>query len=1287
MRHSSLQVSEMNHRWWLFLVLCLAGCGRGAGERLPDANSVNPMAARQPAPDGSTKLFSPLSVEETGVDFITQWDKPAAYDRVFYSQNTGGGVTIGDYDQDGLPDLFFSRPSGGGRLYRNQGKFRFQDVTEAAGLRDDEYWNTGASFVDIDNDGDLDLYLCAYGSPNRLYLNDGQGKFQFRVDGYGLNFNGASVMMAFSDYDRDGDLDGYLVTAGLPPGPNQQFRVKFVNGRPVVLDELVEYWQLLYLPGDRAKQVEAGQFDRLFRNDGKDAQGNWKFTEVGKESGLQGADIGQAAVWWDYNQDGLPDLYVSNDYWGPDRLYRNLGNGKFQDDSLTSLPHTPWSSMGIDIGDINRDGLMDLMATDMAGSNHFRQKVGMGDMSSSGWFLEFAEPRQYSRNTVFINTGTPRFMEVAFMTGLQASDWTWTPRFEDLDNDGWEDVFITNGMTRDFTNSDLNDIAKQKYKEGTPEFFAFWRQQDLRRDKNMMLRNLGDLRFEDVGEAWGFDHVGVSFGAGTADLDLDGDLDLVLNNMDRPAQIYRNNSTQGNSVRVQLVGTRSNRQALGAVVRARSEGIEQVRYLTLSRGWSSTSEPVLHFGLGDARQVDEMTIEWPSGTVQTLSGLSAGHLHRVEEPDGQATTKVVSRELTPPNGSAEMVSTLSAKRVPRYRLSQALARVEAKHKEKPFDDYQLQPLLPSKLSQLGPGVACADIDGDGREDYYLGGAAGQPGQLAMRVDDGFELRVDRAFRQDAECEDMGAVFFDADQDGDQDLYVVSGSNEFPADDPRLQDRLYRNDDGDFLRDTDALPEMRTSGSVVTAGDYDRDGDLDLFVGGRFQQANYPLAPRSYLLRNDQGRFTDVTASLNESLGQGGMVTSATWIDVDDDGWLDLWVTQEWGAVRAFRNEHGQSLREMTNEYGLASLLGWWNGIRAADLDHDGDLDFVVTNFGLNTKYHASSEHPTSIYYGDFDQSGKMQIVESEYEGDKLFPVRGRSCSSNAMPILRERFKTFSDFGVAQLQDIYTEKCLENAHKFDANVLESGVLWQQSSLSDVDGQISRRFEFKPFPRIAQVAPAFGVEVLDANRDGHQDVYLVQNFYSPQRETGHMDGGVSLLMLGDGKGNWQAVWPGDSGLAIGADAKSLAVTDFNQDGWLDFLVGINNQTWQAWECVVDDSQKVGENEPLESATNSGDHLRRKAARSLHLRLQMSPGNLTGVGTRVMLRWEGQSTTSERRDVTAGGGYLSQATPILDWTVPEATDGGELLIYWPDGKQSKQSFEFVSGEVTKRLDVKSP
>ena len=611
-------------------------------------------------------------------------------------------------------------------------------------------------------------------------------------------------------------------------------------------------------------------------------------------------------MWWDYNDDGWPDLYVANDYWGPDRLYKNNGDGTFVEVTQDALPHTPWSSMGTDIGDINQDGRMDLIATDMAGSNHFRQKVGMGDMGSSGWFLEYGEPRQYPRNSVFLNTGTERFMEVAFLTHLAASDWTWTPRFDDLDNDGLIDIFITNGTAREFTNSDLNERAKQVAKEGSAEFFRFWREQDYRRDQNLMYRNLGDLQFEDVSHAWGFDRVGVSFGAGTGDLDLDGDLDIVVNNMDEPVNVYRNNSVTGNSLRLQLEGRLSNRQALGTTVKIQHAGKHQVRYLTQARGWTSTSEPVVHFGVGDADRVEQVTIRWPSGVVQQLENVSVDRVHHIVEPESGS-----------PRGKERQRHT-QARSTPWFIAVEVIGDLNVAHHETPFDDFQRQPLLPYKHSQLGPGLACADLNGDGRDDFYVAGAARQPGRLLMSAGDGYRVETPKAFQEDHFYEDMGALFFDADQDGDLDLYVVSGGVECDADAAELQDRLYRNEQGEFAADLQALPAVRSSGSVVAAADYDRDGDLDLFVGGRVIPGQYPLPPRSFLLRNERGRFADATSDALPDAQQAGLVTGACWSDANGDGWLDLFITYEWGPVRLFINQQGV-LRDQTQAAGLAAL--------------------------------------------------------------------------------------------------------------------------------------------------------------------------------------------------------------------------------------------------------------------------------------------------------------------------------------------------------------------------------
>jgi hypothetical protein len=550
---------------------------------------------------------------------------------------------------------------------------------------------------------------------------------------------------------------------------------------------------------------------------------------------------------------------------------------------------------------------------------------------------------------------------------------------------------------------------------------------------------------------------------------------------------------------------------------------------------------------------------------------------------------------------------------------------------------------------LGPGIACADINGDGRDDFYVGGAAGQAGQLLVsdpsggyRLAESDDLALDRA------CEDMGAIFFDADQDGDHDLYVVSGSSEWEPAAAQLQDRFYRNDAGVFRRDVKALPAMRASGSVVSAADYDRDGDLDLFVGGRVVPGQYPLADNSYLLRNDSGHFADASDELPDGARSAGMVTAACWSDADDDGWIDLWVTCEWGPIRLFRNDAGK-LTEATHAAGLDTLLGWWNGIRPGDVDHDGDLDYVVTNFGLNTKYHASDEHPARIYYGDFDNSGKPQIVESEFEGDKLFPVRGKSCSTNAMPILAERFATFRQFGMAELPQIYTAEKLEQARVFNATVLASGTLINQGS----DG-----FRFVPLPRIAQIAPAFGLELTDVNADGHCDLYLVQNFYSPQPETGRMDGGVSLLLLGDGQGNWQPVWPDESGLVVGGDAKSLVATDLNQDGRTDFVVGVNDAELLAFEMSADVPQ---------------------TGRRLLVDLQPSQAYRHVVGSRVTLR---SGAAVQVQELSAGTGYLSQSTLRPQFAVPAQATRVQFEVRWPDGAITQHDVEMDLTQPVQRI-----
>jgi hypothetical protein len=1211
--------------------LALAGCqyaddrssprAEASGQRVEagDLSLATSLVVSQPLATGSrpadSRLFERLDATETGIDLVHRFPADASFD-MLSDQYSGSGVCIGDVDGDDRPDIYVTNYDQGNRLYKNLGNWRFQDVTEQARVDGAGRWCAGPAFVDIDNDGDLDLYVCVFNAPNLLYLNRGHGTFDERAREFGLDFIGASVMMSFADYDSDGDLDGYLVTHRMKigdghrlPSSAQEAQRRGIIRRDDQVGARVnppyrELFELIDKSEGRKELAIAGQQDYLYRND----QGH--FRVVNDEAGIRGCGIGLAATWWDYNDDGRIDLYVSNDYKGADQLYRNRGDGTFVESARAALPHIPWFSMGSDAADINNDGRVDFLASDMSGTSHVSQKISMGDMNKDRWFLIQSDPQQTMRNSLYLNTGGDRLMEAAYLTGLASSDWTWSPKFADLDNDGWIDLFVTNGMSRNFMDSDLISQVKSERSEQ-------WRATPVLRQANLAFRNLGDLEFREMGASWGLDQVSASYGAALSDLDRDGDLDLVVTNFDECVSVFRNNGSAGNRLLVRLLGTKSNRWGIGTKVAMETAAGIQVRQLTLAQGFMSANEPLLHFGLGDTERLSRLIITWPNGHRQTVTDLVANRLYTVTE----------SVDTSPPRPD-------SSPDAPWFVRSQRFASV--RHRETPFDDYQRQPLLPGKLSQMGPGLAVADVDGDGVDDLYLSGAAGQSGQLVLTREP--PIVRDEPFRADADAEELGSLFFNADADGDQDLYVVAGGVEGEPGSVSVRDRLYLNDGrGNFANaPEDTIPDDRDSGGTVVAADFDQDADLDLFIGGRVVPGQYPMAASNRLLRNEGGRFLDVTDSAATSLRSTGMVTGALWSDADGDGWVDLLLTHEWGPVRLFRNQSG-TLVDVTELAGHLQYTGWWNGITGRDLDGDGDIDYIATNVGLNTKYRASVDRPVRLYYGDFEGRGEKQIVEACYEHDTLYPVRGRSCSTAVMPSLNSRFTTYKDFALATLSDVYTDDRLRNAVRFAANTLESGVF-----LNDGRGQ----FTFQPLPRLAQIASGYGVIATEINGDEHADIFIVQNSFSPQPETGKFDGGLSLLLVGDGDGTFTPVWPRTSGLIIPGDAKSLVLANLRGAGHMDIVVGINDEQLLTFA-------------------------RRSPANSfLHIALQGPTGNPTGVGARLTVRQsDGSSQTAE---VYAGSGYLSQSTRWVTFGRRSTDEPVAVQVRWPNGRTSEHTID---------------
>jgi len=1154
---------------------------------------AQPLAPRS-GPRGKT-LFTVVAPEDSGVRTENTYDDPEIWgrrSREFDLGAVGTGVAIGDFDNDGRPDIFVVSKTGSCRLFHNLGNWKFEDVTEKAGVGDHgaaaRIWKQGATFVDVNNDGLLDIYVCRFNAPNLLYINQGDGTFKEEAHAYGLDAKDASVMAYFCDYDRDGWLDVFLQTNVL----------------------------------DAAAHPE-GQRDYLFHNNR-----NGTFTNVTDRAGVApGPTHGNSAVWWDFDGDGWPDLYVANDFAVPDALYHNNHDGTFTDVIARVMPHTPYSSMGSDLGDVDNDGRLGLLVADMAEPEHVEDQRAMAESRARMRVPDDAskEVRQFPSSTLFLNTGTGRCLEAAHLAGLDATGWTWAPLWEDLDNAGRSDLFVTNGMYREIHNQDLiarratagSPSAREQIARNSPAFA----------ETHLAFRNLGGLRFENVSSAWGLDQKGVSFGAAFGDLAGDGNMDLVYTNYQAGVTLLRNTNDTGHRIICALRGTRSNRFGVGAKVTVENAAGVQVRTVTLGRGFMSSSEPIVHFGLGEDAVIQRLTVRWPSGAVQRFANLTADQRFTITEPPGpqMAGTSV---------GPAPLSDQPAAPTRTQFTEMSQTAGLSWTEAEEPYDEFLDQRLLPAALNHRGPAIAVGDLDGSGRDGVCIGGTTREPRRVLLPKGAGaWAPEISPALAAPPDVDDGPLLLFDATGEGRTDLLVTAGGASQPAGAPEYQPRLFLNDGhGHFQPAPDgALPKLSISAGAVCAADFERNGRLGLFIGGRVSPGLYPSAPQSVLLANRGGKFVDVTDAVAPMLRNVGMVTSALWSDVDGDGWPDLLLTLEWGQVKYFHNDGGKKFEDWTEKAGFASAgTGWWRSIATADFNGDGRPDYVVGNVGLNTQYRADPDHPALLFSGDFAGRGSDEIVEAYFENGQLYPWRSRTDLGAAIPSVLRRYRWNNDYARATLPEIVGADKLAAAKRLAATELRSGVL-----LSQPDG----RYRFEPLPRIAQIAPADGLVAGDFNGDGHADIYFVQNSYAPPPAIGHFDGGLSQLLRGDGHGHFAAVPPIESGLVVPGDAKALAMLDLDGDGWPDFLVSRNGEATLAFR-----------NRGVE-----GRH-------ALRVVLQGKPGNPQAVGARVAAEFA--DGTTETMEVCAGSGYYSQSTAALFFGFTDRNPPRRLRVRWPSG-----------------------